>query len=180
MAVSNPDATVMSYGDVSRKEDVLGLIEILTATEDSIFNKLGKTSAIDTVHSTLIDTLRTPASQAVAENGDYTMLTRTTPTRLTNLVELIAIPFRVSRTQQQIEHYHGQNELSRQTTKALLEWHNSAEFDLVRSSLTSGQSGVAPKMAKILTLLVKDIIIWLVFTLTRLYGNKMQTMSQAL
>lgn len=150
MAVSHPDSTVMSYGDVSRKDDVLGLIEILTAKEEQIFNKLGKTSAIDTVHSTLIDTLRTPASQAVAENGDYTMLTRTTPTRLTNLVQIVAVPFRVSRTQQQIEHYHGQNELTRQTTKAMMEWANSAEFDLVRSSLVSGQSGVAPKMAGII------------------------------
>lgn len=30
------------------------------------------------------------------------------------------------------------------------EWHNSAEYDLVHSTLTSGQSGVAPKMKGIL------------------------------
>lgn len=42
--------------------------------------------------------------------------------------------------------YTGQNELARQTTKSLVDWGNAAEFDLVRSTLTSGASGTAPKM----------------------------------
>jgi len=150
MAVSQPDATLLTYGDTSRVDDVLGLIEILTAEEASIFNKLQKVGCRDTVHMNQTDTLRTAASAAVAENGDYSMLTRSTPTRTTNLVEVVAIPFRVSRTQQQVEHYQGQNELARQTTKALIEWHDAAEYDLIHGTLTSGQSGVAPKLSGLL------------------------------
>ena len=52
----------------------------------------------------------------------------------------------VTRTAQQIQFYHGENELARQTTKALIDWGNAAEFDLVRSTLTSGASGTAPTM----------------------------------
>lgn len=49
---------VRSYGDVSKKESVvLNAVEILTAKETMIFNMLGKTNAIDTVHSYLTDTL---------------------------------------------------------------------------------------------------------------------------
>jgi hypothetical protein len=140
-----------SYGDSSRKEDVvLNAIEILTARETQIFNMLGKTEAIDTVHSYLTDTLETAASAAVAESGDYTAGALTTPTRLTNIVENVAKPFKVSRTQQRIEHYHGKNELERQTEKALMNWANSAEFDLVRGTLTSGASGTAPTMSGII------------------------------
>ena len=141
------DNILRSYGDVSRKEDVMGMVEILTAQETSIKNMIGKTKAIDTVHSTLVDTLDTAASAAVAEGADYTAAANTTPTRLTNIVEKIVKPFKVTRTQQAIDHYHGENELSRQTTKRLKDWGNSCEFDLVRSTLTSGASGTTPKMS---------------------------------
>lgn len=148
--MAQPDLTLMSFGDTSRVEDVLGLIEYLTANEASIFNKLGKTSTRDTIHQVQTDTYRTAASAAVAENGDYTMTSRTTPSRVVNIVENIAIPFQVTRTQELVDHHQGTNELTRQTEKALVEWHDAAEYDLIHSTLTSGQSGVAPKMEGIL------------------------------
>jgi hypothetical protein len=145
------DNYLRSYGDVSRVDDVvLNAVEILTARETMIFNMLGKTDAKDTIHSFLVDTLRTPASAAVAEAGDYTMDARTTPTRLTNLVQNTVIPFAVSRTQQKIQHYHGENELDRQVRKAVMDWANAAEFDLVRSTLVSGASGTVAKMKGII------------------------------
>ena len=138
---------VQSYGDTSRREDVvLNAIEILTAKETQIFNMLGKTTAIDTVHSFLVDTLKTAAANANLEGDEYTYGSRTVPTRQTNIVQHLAIPFLVSDTQRQIEHYHGRDELARQTEKALMEFANDAEFNLVRSALTSGASGTAPAM----------------------------------
>lgn len=145
------DLILRTYKDTdSIKEDVvLNAIEILTATENRIFNMIGRAAAIATVHSYLTDTLATAASSAVAETGDYSAGTLTTPSRLTNLIQHIARPFKVSRTQQQVQHYHGENELQRQTKKELKNWGNSAEFDLVRSTLTSGASGTTPKMSKL-------------------------------
>lgn len=141
------DIILRSYGDVSAREDVvMNAIEILTARETQIYNMLGKTTAINTIHAYLTDTLRTAASQAVEEASDYTALVNSTPSRLTNIVEIVAVPFKVSRTQQDITHYQGQNELQRQTEKALMDWANAAEFDLVRGTLTSGASGTAPKL----------------------------------
>lgn len=140
------DFILRSYGDVSKRESVLGLVTILTAEEKQIMNMIGKTRAIDTVHSTLLDTLDTAASAAVAEAADYTAIANTTPTRLANVVETVAKPFKVSRVQQAVDHYHGENELTRQTKKRLKDFGNSAEFDLVRSTLVSGASGTVPKM----------------------------------
>ena len=140
-----------SFGDVSRVEDVvLNAVEILTARESYIFNMLGKTEARDTVHSFLTDTLKAAAANAAAEADDYSYTARTTPSRLTNLVQHIQIPFAVSDTQMQVEHYHGNDELKRQTEKALMEFANDAEFNLVRSTLTSGASGTAPAMMGII------------------------------
>lgn len=151
------DAILRTYGDVAAREDVvMNAIEILTAKETQIFNMLGKTTAINTIHSYLTDTLRTAASNAVEEAADYTASANSTPARLTNIVEIVSIPFKVSRTQQDISHYHGENELNRQTTKALMDWANAAEFDLVRSTLTSGVSGTAPKLVGIIAAISKS------------------------
>lgn len=92
----------------------------------------------------------TAASLAVDEGADYSASTNTTPTRLTNIVQIVAKNFKVTRTQQDISHYQGQNELARQTSKALMDWANAAEFDLVRSTLVSGVSGTVPKMSGII------------------------------
>lgn len=139
-----------SYGDVSVKPDVLGMIEILTATESSVFNKLGKTKAIQTIHETLTDTLDSVTSLAASEQGDFVNTALSTPVRVTNIIQIIAKKFEVSRTQQEIEHFQGENEIARQTSKALKDWHNAAEYDLVRGSLVSGLSGTAPKMGGII------------------------------
>lgn len=147
----------LSYGDSSAKEDVvLNAVEILTARETQIMNMLPKTEAINTIHSYLVDTLQTAASAAIAEEGDYSFDALTTPTRLTNICSIIAKPFKVSRTQQKIAHYHGKNELARQTEKGLMNWANAAEFDVVRSTLVSGASGTVPKMNGLINAISKS------------------------
>jgi len=144
------DNILRTYSDESRKEDVLGLVEILTPKENWFVRNLRKGKVTDTIVSTLTDTLETAASGAVNETGDYTAAALTTPSKLTNLVEIVAKPFKVARTQNQIEKYTNENELRRQTTKKLAEWGNSAEFDIVRSTLVSGASGTTPKMSGII------------------------------
>jgi len=140
------DTHTTYLGTDAIKKDVLPLVEILTANEDWFLNNLQKSTAISTIHNTQTDTLRTTATAAVTEAADYTTIARSYPTLVPNLVEIVAIPFQITRTAQQVQMYNGQNELARQTTKALIEWGNAVEFDLVRSTLTSGASGTAPKM----------------------------------
>ncbi len=150
------DEYLRSYDDTNIKADVVGLIEILTAKETWFLNNLGKTTAIATVHINQTDTLRTAASKAVEEAADLTIGASTTPSQIINLVQQTAIPFAVSYTQQLVQHYSGSNELARQTQKALADWGNSAEFDLVRSELASGSSGTVPKMDGIISAISKS------------------------
>lgn len=140
-------STVLTYGDNSKREDVvLNAVEILTAEENQVQVSLGKTRCINMVHSYLVDTLRTAATATVEQGTDFTAGARVTPTRLTNIVEEIAIPFRVSRPEQVAQSYTGINELDRQTTKALKDWGNALEFDLIRGTLASGISGTTATM----------------------------------
>lgn len=145
------DNIVRSYGDNAKKEDVvMNAVEILTARETQIMNMLGKTSAVDTTHHYLTDTLKTAAANAANEADDYSYGARTTPSRSSNIIQHIQIPFAVSDVQRDVEHYHGRDELARQTEKALIEFGNDAEFNLVRQTLTSGASGTAPTMSGII------------------------------
>lgn len=148
MATDATHYILRTYGDTSQKTDVLPLIEYLTATEASIHDKLGKTGATAVVHETMTDTLSTAGSLAVAEGTDYQNSSLTTPTRMVNLVQHVVKKINVSRIQQEIDHYHNTNELERQTEKGMKDWMNAVEYDLVRSTLTSGVSGTAPKMSK--------------------------------
>lgn len=148
---------LQTYGDATIKTDiVLDSVEIISAREDGIFSMLGKTKAINMVHSYPIDTLAAAGSQAVEQGQDFTYLARTTPTLLTNIVEEIAIPIKVTRPQTAVEHYHGQNELDRQLAKGLMEFTNAVEFDLVRATLVSGVSGTAAKMSGIIQAISKS------------------------
>ncbi len=148
MATTN---TLNTYGDLTIKTDiVLDSVEIISAREDGIFSMLGKTNAIAMVHSYPIDTLVASGSQAVAQGVDFTYIPLTTPTLLTNIVEEIAIPIRVTRPQIAVQHYHGQNELDRQLAKGLMDFTNALEFDLVRATLVSGASGTVSTMSGII------------------------------
>jgi hypothetical protein len=137
---------LQTYGDSSKREDVvLNSIEILTAVENTIQTALGKSKAINMVHSYLTDTLLTAASLATEQGTDFTVTGLTTPSRLTNIVEEIAKAFIVSRPSEVVQSYSGINELDRQLTKALKDWGNALEFDLVRATLASGVSGTVAK-----------------------------------
>lgn len=148
---------LLTYGDLNAKEDVvLNAVEILTAQETQISNILGKTKAINMVHSFLVDTLLTPGSLAVEQGTDFSLTGLTTPTRLTNLVQEIAKAIQVARPQEVIQHYSGINETERQTTKGLKDWGNALEFDLIRATLVSGVSGTVAKMSGIIQAISKS------------------------
>jgi len=146
-----------TYGDSTIKTDiVLDSVEIISAREDGIFAMLGKTNAIAMIHSYPVDTLQAAASIAVEQGQDFTYLARTSPTLLTNIVQEVAIPIRVTRPQIAVQHYHGQNELDRQLAKGLMEFTNGVEFDLVRGTAASGISGTVQAMNGIIVAISKS------------------------
>lgn len=152
MATDNYKRT---YGDVTIKESVLDQIEIFSALEDGFLSTLQKSTAISTVHSVLEEGLRTVQSRAQAEGADASLLATTAAVRKTNLTEIIGIPFGVSGTEKATSHYGFEDAYSHEAMKAMKDWMNAAEFDIVRSTLVSGASGTVPKMAFLTELFLK-------------------------
>lgn len=145
------DNILRTYGDQARVTDVvMNAVEILTARETTLFTTLGRTTAKDTVHTYLTDTLDTPALNSNEEAADYSFDVLTTPSRVTNLVQFIRKSFKVSDVQREVQHFHGQDELERQLAKKMKSFANDCEFNLLRSTVASGASGTAPTMSGIL------------------------------
>lgn len=150
-----PDNRQRTYFDLGIKPDVLSVITILTALETWFLNNLGKTNATAMVHQTQVDTLDTPGTLATYEAEDFTPVANTTVTLLSNIIEHVARPLIVTKSSATVAHYSGENELARQTMKALKSHGNAQEFDLVRSTLVSGASGTIPKMNGIVAAISK-------------------------
>lgn len=154
MSVANAFQT---YGDSTIETDIVrNSVEILSASVNDIYSKLGKTAAISTVHSYSVDTLLAAGSQAVQQGADFSYSARTAPSLLTNIVQETAVALRVTRPAVAVSRYSGENELSRQTSKALTEFVNASEFDLIRSTLVSGVSGTVAKMSGIINAISKS------------------------
>jgi hypothetical protein len=141
-----PSEILKTYGDVTIKPDVVAFVELITALETYFLGNLGKSQAYGPVHQTQIDTLPAVGSLAVAEGEDLSSAAVTTPSLLTNIVEHVARTFQVSDVQKKVAHFSGEDMLAYQTVKAAKEIGNAMEFDIIRSTLTSGQSGTVPKM----------------------------------
>lgn len=150
-------AVLQTYGDASVVTDIVrDSIEYISAKESGVYSLLGKTKALAMVHSYQTDTYAAFGSLATEQGADFTYSTRTTPTSLTNLVQEVAQPIRVTRPQVAVQHFHGQNEMERQLQKGLVEFTNGVEFDLVRSTLVSGVSGTVAKMSGIIQAISKS------------------------
>lgn len=145
-----------TYGDVSIKEDVNSFVELLTYLESWFLNNLGKTQAFGPVHQTQTDTLPAVGSLAVVEGEDLTAAAVSTPSLIPNIVQHVARTFHVSDVQRKVAHFNGEDMLAYQTTKAGKQLGNGMEFDIVRSTLTSGQSGTTPKMNGIINAISKS------------------------
>lgn len=153
------DNYLRTYSDTSIPEDVLDAIELLTAQENWLLNNLGKTTASATTHEWQTDTLMTVSAGGltVAEGADASLSALTTPSRVTNITEIIKKDFGVTRTQRKVAHYGFEDPFPYQTQKAMKDWGNHTEYELLRSTLTSGVSGTAPSMKGIRALITTNV-----------------------
>lgn len=146
------DNLLRSFGDTSIVEDVLDLVEMLSPAEDTLFRTLGKSTAINTVHQWLVDTLSNNAA-AGEEAAQFSASALNNPTRSTNITENINYDFGVSDVQRAVDHYGFADRFAYEQEKAMKSWRNFAEQELLRGSLVSGVSGTAPQMAGIINCL---------------------------
>lgn len=135
-----------TYDNNSRREDLLDVITNLTPTETPLMSGLGTSTADNTLHQWLKDSLKSVGVNAAVEGADASYANRNTPSRLTNWTQILKVDYSVSDTTRAVNHAGFDDTFSYETTKASKEWKNDAEYALVRASLVTGTGSAARQM----------------------------------
>jgi len=139
-------ANVYSYDSNARKESLLDIITNISPVENGLIKLLGRSSATNTLHEWVTDTLKTPAAQSVVEGSDASFASRTNPTRVQNQTQIVRIDFAVTDTERARNYPGFKDRYAYEMQKAMKEWSNDAEFNLLRSTIATGTGSAARTM----------------------------------
>jgi hypothetical protein len=148
----------LTYDDTAIREDLADVIENISPQENFFLKNLAKAEAESTTHVNLVDSLKTPARNAVVEGADTVFGNRTRPTRVDNLTQIIEIPFSVSSTERWVKHAGFDDRYEYEADKAMKEWGNDAEWALVRETRQAGNAATARRMDGILNKITTNVI----------------------
>ena len=139
-------ASVYTYDSNARKESLLNIITNITPEENSLLKDLGKSSASNSLHEWVTDTLKAAAAQSVVEGSDASFANRTNPTRVQNQTQIVRIDFSVTDTERARDYPGFKDRYAYEMEKAMKEWNNDAEFNLLRSTLATGTGSATRTM----------------------------------
>jgi len=134
---------LITYGDVSRQEDVADLIVNVDYKSTPFLSRIGESVATNTYHEWLNDTYATPAVDAGVEGADVSIIDLSAPARQGNVVQLFQKVVTVSDTEIAIPHYGLNDPFEYQTQKKMVELARDMELAHIAGTVGSGNSGVA-------------------------------------
>jgi len=140
-------ALTYTYDDNSIREDLLDIITNLDPTETQLLSGLGTSTAKATLHEWLKDTLKSVSSNLYIEGVDATYPDRIDPERITNHCQIVRVGYDVTDTERAVNNAGFSDRYTYETTKALKEWKNDAEYALMRGSMATG-TGTAARSLK--------------------------------
>lgn len=141
---------LQTYQDGSRREDLLDLITDVSPDDNPLSTMLKTTTASQTLHEWVEDYLARPTSATTAiEGAAATYADLTQPQRRNNVTNIISTTFRVSGTERAVDVAGMSDPLEYQAAKAMRDWKNKLEFNLLRGARASGDSGVERQMSGI-------------------------------
>jgi len=135
----------LTYQDTALREDLLNLLTILTPTETQLMSGLGTSNANSIRHEWLVEDLDTIGDNSQLEGAAITYHTTTDPARLYNYTQIFKRGYKVSGTQQAVDHAAYDSRYNHERVKALTVLKSEMERALMRGSLVSGQTNVARK-----------------------------------
>ncbi len=139
---------LMSYDDLSKREDLLSIVGDVTPDDTPLMTLLKESTATNTLHEWLVDYITPPTTVATANEGAAaTFGSLVQPTRSTNRTNIVTRTFRVSGTERAVKPGNNQDALDYQAAKALRNWKMDAEWLLVNGTASAGASGYPQVMA---------------------------------
>lgn len=138
----------------------------------------GTSTAQNTLHQWLIDTLAARAHNAKIEGADPTYPTLTAPSRNVNFTQILTKPLDVTDTQRAVNHAGLRDAYMYQAQKKLKELSNDIEHAITRGSNASGTGSASRQMDGVLNCI--DTTVTTVASGTSLTENIYNTLLQAI
>lgn len=139
-------ATAYTYDDLAIREDLLDVLTNLSPTEFQLTSGLGTSSAANTLHQWLTDTLGSVKTNAYVEGVDASYPTLTNPTRLFNYTQIFRQGYQVSDTERAVNTAAFNDRFAYEGTKALKMLKNDLEYAVLRGSLACGSGSAARQL----------------------------------
>ena len=137
----------ISYGDTSRREDLTEMIKNISPTDTPFTSGIGHGEVVkNTYHEWQEDTLTARAANSRIEGLRPTWQAVTNPTRISNVTQIIQEDGAISGTQMAIDHAGYKNQLAYQKSKLVKQFKNDLEYNVILSTLDTGESGGARTM----------------------------------
>lgn len=142
--------TQITYDNVARREDLIDVITNISPQKTPLLSSLAMTTASNTFHEYLTDTLAASADNAQAEGSVFNSSTGTTPVRENNITQIVKKEIMVSGTEIEVDNAGMPDPFKYQIGKQTTEHAKDIEMALMASSRASGASGTARRMAGII------------------------------
>ena len=126
-----------TYNDQARRESLLDIVVNIDPTEHQLVSGLQRSSASNTLHEWVEDTLESVAVNAAAEGADAATDTANNPVRKQNITQIFTKTAVVSGTEDVVNRVGG-NRMAQELTKKIKALKNDIELALVRGSIASG------------------------------------------
>lgn len=131
-----------TYPDVARRESLLDVITNIDPTENQLLSGLQTSTATNTLHEWITDTLEAVGNNAQAEGADAPADAAGEPARVQNVTQIFAKTARVTNTESAINRVGG-DRMAQEITDKLKSLKNDIEYALVRGSIASGVASIS-------------------------------------
>jgi len=126
------------------KESLLDLVVTIDPLETFVSSNAPTVKVTDIMHSWTLKSPRSVASRSQAEGADPSF-DNTYTTRDSNMTQIISVGYELTGTRMAVDATGG-DAWARERNEAMTAWKNALEFDVIRGTMVTAQSGVAGKM----------------------------------
>jgi len=152
------DVLFKSYEAIGNREDLTDIIGMISPVDTPMLSRFGKTKATNTLHEWQVDALDAATGAGVVEGSDVETAALTATSRLGNYTQICRKSFRVSETQEAIDHAGRASEYAYQASKALKALARDMEKALHDGTGNSGASGTARELKGVRAAIATNVV----------------------
>lgn len=151
------DVLFNSYQAIGNREDLIDIITDISPLETPMFSSFAKTIAKGTKHEWQTDALADAAANAIVEGADVTSASKQPTTRVSNYTQILRKDWRITDTQEAVDHAGRDSEYAYQMGKAMKELARDIEYALVNGTGSAGTTAAGRQLKGVLAFITTNV-----------------------